>query len=96
MNSMKSRINSKGQVTIPRTIREKAGLSPNTEVAFDFDGETVGIRPVRRESRSARGAQLVAHMRGRGDGTMTTDEIMAFTRGKRRPNRNNTLAKPAP
>jgi hypothetical protein len=26
--------------------------------------------------------ESVAHMRGRGDGTMTTDEIMALTRGE--------------
>jgi AbrB family looped-hinge helix DNA binding protein len=34
------RITSKGQVTIPIAIREKAGLMPNTEVDFDFDGNT--------------------------------------------------------
>ncbi len=29
------RITSKGQVTIPIDIRERAGLMPNTEVEFD-------------------------------------------------------------
>jgi AbrB family looped-hinge helix DNA binding protein len=76
------RITSKGQVTIPLAIREKAGLLPNTEVEFDFDGKAVRIRRARRKSGSGRGAGLVAHMRGRGDGTMTTDEIMALTRGE--------------
>ena len=32
------RITSKGQVTIPVEIREKAGLLPNTEVEFELDG----------------------------------------------------------
>ena len=37
------RITSKGQVTIPAEIREKAGLLPNTEVEFKFDGKSVRI-----------------------------------------------------
>ena len=76
------RITSKGQVTIPLAIREKAGLLPNTEVEFDFDGKEVRIRRVRSKPGTGRGARLVAHMRGRGDGSMTTDEIMALTRGE--------------
>jgi len=79
---MRRRINSKGQVTIPLAIRERAGLLPNTEVEFDFDGETVRIRRTGRQVGSRCGEQLLAHMRGRGDGTMTTDEIMALTRGE--------------
>ena len=37
------RITSKGQVTIPIAIREKAGPMPNTEVDFEFDGQDVRI-----------------------------------------------------
>ena len=33
------RITSKGQVTIPVAIREKAGLLPGTEVDFQLDGD---------------------------------------------------------
>jgi AbrB family looped-hinge helix DNA binding protein len=76
------RITSKGQVTIPLAIRERAGLLPNTEVEFDFDGKAVRIRRARRKTGGGRGARLIAHMRGRGDGTMSTDAIMALTRGK--------------
>lgn len=76
------RITSKGQVTIPIAIREKAGLMPNTEVDFDFDGQYVRIRRARRKKGSSRGEELVARMRGRGDVKMTTDEIMALTRGE--------------
>ena len=32
------RITSKGQVTIPASIRAQAGLLPNSEVDFEFDG----------------------------------------------------------
>jgi bifunctional DNA-binding transcriptional regulator/antitoxin component of YhaV-PrlF toxin-antitoxin module len=73
---------SKGRVTIPIAIREQAGLMPNTEVDFDFDGKYVRIWAARRKKGSNRGAELIAHMRGRGDVKMTTDEIMALTRGE--------------
>jgi AbrB family looped-hinge helix DNA binding protein len=76
------RITTKGQVTIPLAIREKAGLLPNTEVEFDYDGKTVSIRRARRKSRPGRGDKLIAHMRGRGDVKMTTNEILALMRGK--------------
>ncbi len=76
------RITSKGQVTIPLAIREKAGLLPNTEIEIELDGRAVRMRRARRKSSRGRGAQLVAHMRGRGDKTMSTDEIMALMRGE--------------
>ncbi len=79
------RITSKGQVTIPVAIREKAGLMPNTEVEFAYEGEDVVIRRARRGKRGgkpSRGELLVAHMRGRATGKMTTDEILALTRGE--------------
>jgi AbrB family looped-hinge helix DNA binding protein len=76
------RITSKGQVTIPVEIREKAGLLPHTEVEFEFDGTCVRIVRVERHDRTSRGARLVANLRGRGDGTLSTDEIMALTRGE--------------
>jgi len=74
------RITSKGQVTIPAEIRERAGLMPNTEVDFEFDGTTVRIVPAAAPTKASRGARLVAHLRGRGDVAMTTDAIMALTR----------------
>ena len=77
---MSVRITSKGQVTIPVDIRERAGLLPHTEVAFEFDGETVRITRATARKRDGRGARLVAHLRGRGDVAMSTDAIMALTR----------------
>jgi AbrB family looped-hinge helix DNA binding protein len=75
------RITSKGQVTIPARVREQAGLLPNTEVEFEYDG--TGVRIVRAQSskKPSRGEQLVARLRGsRTDIRMTTDEIMALMR----------------
>ena len=75
------RITSKGQVTIPAELRERAGLLPHTEVEFELDGK--GVRIVRaRKSRNGRGARVIAALRRHGKITMTTDEIMALTRGE--------------
>jgi AbrB family looped-hinge helix DNA binding protein len=74
------RITSKGQVTIPVEIREKAGLLPHTEVEFEVDGEVVRIVRAKASKEDGRGARLVAHLRGRGDVAMSTDAIMALTR----------------
>jgi bifunctional DNA-binding transcriptional regulator/antitoxin component of YhaV-PrlF toxin-antitoxin module len=76
------RITSKGQVTIPIEIREQAGLLPHTEVDFDFDGEFVRIVRAPARNASGRGARIVAHLKGRGDVAMSTDAIMALTRGE--------------
>jgi AbrB family looped-hinge helix DNA binding protein len=76
------RITSKGQVTIPVKIREQAGLLPNTEVDFQFDGKVVRIVRAKGRNRNGRGSKLVAHLRGRGDIAMSTDQIIALTRGE--------------
>jgi AbrB family looped-hinge helix DNA binding protein len=75
------RITSKGQVTIPIDIREKAGLLPDTEVDFEFDGTVVRIVRAEPTGTDSRGSRIVSHMRGRGDVSLSTDEIMALTRG---------------
>ena len=73
------RMTSKGQVTIPLAIREKLGLTPDTEVEFEIDGNAVRIK--RARGSRGRGATIVSRLRGRGTVKMTTDEIMALTRG---------------
>ena len=73
------RITSKGQVTIPGKIREKAGLLPHTEADIIYDGNAARIIEADRQKMS-RGARLAAHMRGRGNLTLSTDDIMALTR----------------
>ena len=75
------KITSKGQVTIPVDIRKKAGLLPETEVEFEMAGGQVVIRKVR--GGSARGGRLIEALKGRGTVRMSTDQIMALTRGER-------------
>jgi antitoxin PrlF len=74
------RITSKGQVTIPQSIREQMGLLPDTEVEFVVDGNAVRIMKVESSKGESRGQRLLRHLRGRATVSMSTDEIMALTR----------------
>ncbi|MEK6721389.1 MAG: AbrB/MazE/SpoVT family DNA-binding domain-containing protein [Chloroflexota bacterium] len=77
------RITSKGQVTIPQAIREQAGLLPNTEVEFLVEEGSVRLIKAARARRPTRGARAVRRLREHGGRIpMTTDEILALTRGE--------------
>ncbi|MBA2509603.1 MAG: AbrB/MazE/SpoVT family DNA-binding domain-containing protein [Nocardioidaceae bacterium] len=71
------RVTSKGQVTIPQGVRRRLGIEPGSDVDFEVDDD--GVRLVRRAEGS--GAAAIKAMRGRRL-PMTTDEIMALTRGE--------------
>jgi antitoxin PrlF len=71
------RVTSKGQVTIPLAVRQKLGIEPGSEVDFELDDR--GARLVRAET--SRGEAIVRRMRGRATVAMSTDEIMALSRG---------------
>lgn len=73
------RITTKGQVTIPINVRERLGLLPDTEVRFRVRGKVAILEKVTGPSR--RGTDAVERLRGRGSVKMTTDEILALTRG---------------
>jgi len=74
------RITTKGQVTIPVEIRERLGLLPETEVRFSVRGKVAILEKV--SGRTRRGRDIVERLRGRGTVKMTTDAIMALTRGE--------------
>jgi len=74
------RVTSKGQVTIPRDIRQCLGIFPQSEVVFVVEDNNVILRTV--TEKISRGKRLIETMRGRATVRMTTDEIMAFTRGE--------------
>jgi len=81
VRKMASKVTSKGQVTVPKAIREKLGIWPQTEIEFEIVGNQVIMRKV--PGHDKRGKALIRKMRGRGTVTMSTDEIMRMTRGKR-------------
>jgi len=74
------KITEKGQVTIPRDIREELGLLPHTEVEFVVRKGGAFLRKVRGDRR--RGKRIVENLRGRATGGLSTREIMAHTRGE--------------
>ena len=79
-------VTSKGQVTIPQEIRNRLGLLPHTKVAFELAGDHARIRKAGRDAgESARGRRALEALRGTADLGMTTDEIMALTRGGAHP-----------
>jgi AbrB family looped-hinge helix DNA binding protein len=73
------RVTEKGQVTIPKQLRDELGIDAGTEVEFERRDDTIVVR--KATSQPTRGERLVERLRGRGDVDMTTDEIMALTRG---------------
>jgi antitoxin PrlF len=76
------RITSKGQVTIPKSIRESLGLLPGSEVEFIEGNGEARVRRVKGAGRR-RGEELIAHLREAGKNyTMTTEEVMRLTRGE--------------
>ena len=78
-------VTSKGQVTIPQEIRNRLGLLPHTRVEFELAGDHVRLRkaPLRPGERG-RGQMVVDLLRGSATTGMSTDEIMALTRGEPR------------
>jgi AbrB family looped-hinge helix DNA binding protein len=72
------RVTTKGQVTIPRAIREKLGIVPSTEV--DFVEENGRVYLVKKAGPATR-KHTFSKLRGVATVNMTTDEIMALTRG---------------
>lgn len=74
------KVTTKGQVTIPLEIRERLSIHPGTEVVFSVEGNAVKLVATTRGQ--TRGKRVVERLRGRATVRMTTDEIMAFTRGR--------------
>lgn len=75
---MTSTVTAKGQVTIPKAVRELLGISPGSSVDFVRapDGRIVLVRADKKQPL-ARFAKLRGHA---GEG-LDTDAILALTRG---------------
>ena len=79
---MSNQVTSKGQVTIPKKVRDFLGIKPGAAVEFEpvADGRVV-IVAVGRKSRKTKPSRFAA-LRGTATVRMTTREIMALTRGE--------------
>ncbi|MFM9865046.1 MAG: AbrB/MazE/SpoVT family DNA-binding domain-containing protein [Micropepsaceae bacterium] len=76
-------LTSKGQVTIPKRLRDHLRLKPGAEVEFEViaDGRVVILSKGKARPAKSRFAKLVGSAKGKGP-NMTTDQIMALTRGE--------------
>ena len=57
-STMQTTITSKGQVTIPRDLRQRFGLAQGMAVTFEVEGDHIALRPaasVRHDTRSGFG-----------------------------------------
>ena len=75
------KVTSKGQVTIPKRVRDYLGIKPGAAVEFAVIDDKVVLHKVGRPGKRKSKFDLM-----RGAGTemkgMTTDEIMTFLRGE--------------
>lgn len=82
------RVTSKGQVTIPRDLRETFGIGPNSEVIFGIEGGKITIVPKDDIGRLADRERLdrflagLDRLEGTGDQTMNASDVMALTRNR--------------
>ena len=79
---MTHQVTSKGQVTIPKKVRDFLGIKPGTAVEFEptTDGRVM-IVAAGRKTRKTKPSRFAA-LRGTATVKMTTQEIMALTRGE--------------
>ncbi|WP_157016488.1 AbrB/MazE/SpoVT family DNA-binding domain-containing protein [Mesorhizobium xinjiangense] len=82
------RVTSKGQVTIPRDLREMFGIHANSEVIFGIEGGKITItrrddeqRQVDREGLD-RFLAALDRLEGTGDQAINADDIMTLTRDR--------------
>jgi AbrB family looped-hinge helix DNA binding protein len=79
------RITSKGQVTVPKHIRDKLGIGPGDDVGFREEGQAVILESENRAGDQNKGRRLVRHLQEMGRKAkrvpMTTGEVMELTRG---------------
>jgi AbrB family looped-hinge helix DNA binding protein len=68
---MISTVTTKGQVTIPKPIRDALGIGPNDRVAFIREGERVLLQPL-RTLKAFRGA-----VKAKGSGSFTEERSRA-------------------
>ncbi|MGE3144359.1 MAG: AbrB/MazE/SpoVT family DNA-binding domain-containing protein [Pseudorhodoplanes sp.] len=76
---MSTTVTSKGQVTIPKQVRDLLGIVPGSVVDFErgSDGRIVIVK-AEKKAKPTRLARLRGHA-GKG---LSTNEIMAMTRGE--------------
>ncbi len=75
---MTTTVTSKGQVTIPKAVRDLLGIQPGSKVDFrrTRDGDVILVAADEKQKPSR-----FATLRGHAGKGLSTEEIMALTRG---------------
>ena len=82
------RVTSKGQVTIPRDLRELAGIDVNSEVIFSIEGGKLVLSPkngkqeIEDRGRLDRFLQTIRRLEGTGDQEIDAEDLMSMTRDR--------------
>ena len=81
-----TRVTAKGQVTIPKPIRDRKGITEGTRLEVTESGEEIVLRKLGR-ARKNRGRDeefdaYIKRVRGTMDIGMSTDEYMELLRGE--------------
>lgn len=72
------RVTTKGQVTIPRKVREVLGITPETEIDFIEDNGRFYIV----KTNEPKATRKFKKLRGIATAKLSTDEIMSLTRDR--------------
>ena len=81
------RVTQKGQVTIPKPIRDKLGIKPGSEVDFVDEGDD-GVRVVKSEGLDDKATALarleawLSKVEGTGDSGLSAEDVMRQTRDR--------------
>lgn len=82
------RVTSKGQVTIPRDLRELTGIQPNSEVLFSIESGKLVLTPksdamqLANKDRLDRFLETLDRLEGTGDQDIDADALAAMTRDR--------------
>lgn len=82
------RVTSKGQVTIPRDLRELVGIEPNSEVVFLIENGKLVLSPKDDATQTQERERLASFMKtlerlsGTGDPAINSEVLMNLTRDR--------------
>jgi AbrB family looped-hinge helix DNA binding protein len=82
------RVSEKGQITIPKHLRELAGIQPNGDVSIHLEGGRLVIESAQKSETFAVKARLerlmaaLQKLEGTGDPTLSADDVMRATRDR--------------
>lgn len=79
------RVTSKGQVTIPKTVRDRLGIKPGSDVEFVEGKDGIKLVSTKKKTFDAEAfKRTLDRLEGSLDpGGMSTDEYMLWLRGPR-------------